>query len=199
MPDEATTPQMRQIPQPPQMPAHERLYTLGFPRLSRAARSFVDGFRRAHDPLASAVEAHFTLVFGCDQLTPSRYGSHVAEVAARSPAIGFSCRHAALGADDADDMAYVFLVPDRGHAALSLLHDRLYSGALAPHLRLDLLYTPHITIARTRDRRAAKRLCDALNADGVRLDGRLDQLAVGCMQGGMFRSLTSYQLMGGVR
>jgi hypothetical protein len=42
------------------------------------------------------------------------------------------------GADDEDETAYVFSVPDEGFSAVSILHDRLYTGILAPFLRLDI-------------------------------------------------------------
>jgi hypothetical protein len=58
-----------------------------------------------------------------------------------------------LGADESG--SYVFLVPDEGSGALSLLHDRLYSGLLAS-LRIDLPYVPHITIGRCSERQKAK-------------------------------------------
>ena len=53
------------------------------------------------------------------------------------------------GADEDRDTAFVFLVPDEGHARISLLHDRLYRGRLAPYLRLDVPFTPHINITQT--------------------------------------------------
>src|SRR5262245_22726723 len=59
---------------------------------------------------------------------------------------------------DSDVTADVFLVPDEGNSALSLLHDQLYTGPLVSHLRLDLQYVPHITIGTLSDREKAKRL-----------------------------------------
>ena len=36
----------------------------------------------------------------------------------------------------------------RGAASIRGLHDRLYTRSLLPHLRRDLAYEPHITLAR---------------------------------------------------
>src|SRR5262245_52203029 len=117
---------------------------------------FIRAFRARHDPeFCHLVAPHYTLAFGCEAIAEESYVQHVAEIAAATAPIRFACRYAALGADDVDDMAYVFLVPDEGNAAIARLHDRIYSGPLAPHLRLDLPYVPHITIGRTRDRRLA--------------------------------------------
>ena len=99
-----------------------------------------------------------------------------------------------LGADDEDERAYVFLVPDDGYATISRLHDALYAGPLASHLRLDLPYVPHITIGITDDRRCAKSLCDQLNADGVVIDGSLSELTVGRVHDARFESLSVHRL-----
>jgi hypothetical protein len=63
---------------------------------------------------------------------------------------------AMLGAEDGAETPYVFPVPDEGYSALSLLHDRLYSGPLVRCLRLDLMYVPHITIGTCAGRYEAK-------------------------------------------
>jgi hypothetical protein len=104
------------------------------------------------------------------------YLNHVGKTAATAAPITFHCRYAMLGAGDGDDTAYVFLVPDEGNGAISLLHDRLYTGALISKMRLDLEYIPHITIGRCSDRRHAKALCDSLNTQGVSIAGRIDEL-----------------------
>jgi 2'-5' RNA ligase len=39
----------------------------------------------------------------------------------------------------------------RGAAAVTQLHDKLYTRSLQPHLRRELPYEPHITIARNAD------------------------------------------------
>jgi 2'-5' RNA ligase len=39
----------------------------------------------------------------------------------------------------------------RGASAVNALHDKLYTRSLAPHLRRDLPYEPHITLARNAD------------------------------------------------
>jgi 2'-5' RNA ligase len=46
---------------------------------------------------------------------------------------------------------FVFLMVSRGAASVTALHDKLYTRSLAPHLRRDLPYAPHITLARHAD------------------------------------------------
>jgi 2'-5' RNA ligase len=172
-----------------------RLYTVAFPRFSDADAAFIEAFRAEHDAASHArITAHLTLVFGCAAVPEPAYLAHVQQVAKRTAPIPFRCRYAMLGADDENERANVFLVPDEGHAALSLLHDRLYTDPLVEHLRLDLPYTPHITIASLADRRHAKALCDTLNATGLDIHATVDALSVGSLEDGRFSVLTTLPL-----
>jgi len=154
-------------------------------------------FRRENSPAARfRIEPHFTLAFACSQVPEAQYTAHVAAVAAESKAISFVCRYAMLGADDEDDRAYVFLVPEEGFAAISMLHDHLHTGPLAPHLRLDLPYIPHITIGITTDRRRAKDLCDELNRQRVSVPGTIGAITVGTPKDGVVVALSEHRFDG---
>ena len=170
------------------------LYTIAYPQTSASAQAFLEGFRRQHDPQADLVAAHFTLVFGCAAIPQADYLAHVSAIARHTPAIHFHCRHAMLYAGGPDGMAYVFLVPDEGHSAMARLHDRLYTGVLAPHLRPEIPYVPHITVAATRDVAAAKALCDGLNQRGIDIAGEVRSLTVGALQGGQLRPVGKHPL-----
>jgi len=173
-----------------------RLLTIGYPEISAESAAFIDAFRQRHDAKRrAAVEAHFTLVFGCTAIGLREYTDHVAQIARTCRPITFACKYAMLGADDEDDTAYVFLVPDQGYADISLLHDRLYTSALQPHLRLELPYVPHITIGALRSRTEAKALCDELNHHGLLVEGRLTALTVGHVENQKFNNL-SVQVLG---
>lgn len=173
------------------------LYTLAYPVIKVADRQFLDVFRRTHDQdRARRVAPHFTLLFGCNALTEADYLQHVQSAAKACTALRFCCRYAMLGADDQDDTAYVFLVPDEGWSGLSLLHDRLYADAMAPRLRLDLPFVPHITIGSLKDRVAAKRLCDELNTMGLCVEGTVNELSVLAREGDALEPIASYPLQG---
>ena len=122
------------------------------------------------------------------------YCQHVEAVAKAARPISFRCGYAMLGADDVDDTAYVFLVPNEGNAEVSQLHDALYRGVLEPYLRLEFPYIPHVTVASTKDFRRAKQLCDRLNQDGVRVEGVLSSLTVGVLQSGKLQPLHCFAL-----
>jgi len=148
------------------------LYILCYPHLADADRKFIDRFRREHDiPFRDVVAPHFTLVFGCSDVPLSVCREHVATVARTQGPIAFSCRYAMLVGDDSSDNYYVFWVPDQGYSEISKLHDRLYRGPLAPYLRLDIPYIPHIGIATISDAARIKALCD--NVGTLKPYGRL--------------------------
>lgn len=171
------------------------LYTVAYLNVSTSAGAFFDAFRQEHDPHVDVVAPHFTLVFGCKAVPETAYNEHIASVAQSTKSIRFHCKYAMLGADVVDDTAYVFLVPDEGNGSISLLHDRLYTGVLAEHLRLEFPYIPHITVASTKDRKMAKSLCDSLNRVGVDVEGTLRSLTVGALKDGKLRFLAEHRLV----
>jgi len=175
------------------------LFTIACLDIPDAQRRFIDEFRQAHDPQAALVPPHFTLVFGCAAVDEATYLAHVESVAQAAAPIRFQCRCAMLGADASAERAFVYLVPDEGHAAITLLHDRLYGGPLASSLRLQLPYTPHVTIGSCADFRQAKAWCDGLNAQGVDVAGTLSALTVGTLRDGSFQVLRSFAMMDGER
>jgi len=172
-----------------------RLFTLAYPLLSAADRALIGAFRAEYDQFQMhVVEPHFTFVFGTTGVREDVYFKHVRRIAAASAAVTFHCRYAMLGADDSDVTAYVFLVPDEGNSALSLLHDQLYTGPLVSYLRLDLPYVPHITIGTLSDREKAKCLCDELNARGLSIAGKVESLTVAAMVDNKVQDLRSFAL-----
>jgi 2'-5' RNA ligase len=172
----------------------KHLYTVAYPLISDANRDLIEVFRSMHDPQRGVIAPHFTLMFGCNAVSEQEYLAHVALVAAQTRQIRFHCKYAMLGAGDDGETAHIFLVPDKGHSALSLLHDALYTGCLSPHLRLDLPYTPHITVGALKNRAHAKALCDELNGRRVDIEGLISTIHVGSLTDGVFGHHGAYAL-----
>ena len=132
-----------------------------FPAASTLAP--VERFRAAHDPLSAALPAHVTLVFPFESTLGSvQVAAHVRRAIARWPAL--PVRFEGLGHFHAD---WVYLRVTRGYAAVEALHDRLYRGALAPFLRRDLPYEPHLTIARATPALSSDALLEAARQAGL--------------------------------
>ena len=112
-----------------------------------AALERIEAFRAKHDPAAPLIPAHVSLVFPFPTaLTPLQLETHVRRVVAKWPPIAVAFRPIRIEANE-----FLFLMATRGAASISALHDRLYTRSFRPHLRRDLPYAPHITIARQAD------------------------------------------------
>lgn len=169
-----------------------KLYTVAFPTLSEDDARFIGAIRATHDRQASILGPHFTLLFGCEALDEASYLEHVRKIAASTAAFPFTCLEAE--SDDDDGRGVVVLVPDLGRGEITVLHDRLYTGPMAPHLRRDTHFVAHMTIGHAADAAAAAALCDALQADGVDVAGSIDALVVGCVEHGRFVELARFAL-----
>ncbi len=159
-----------------------QLFALAYLDLGPGDRAFIDAYRQDHDQAyVDVVAPHFTLVFGCDEISQDTFCSHVREVAKPFAPIKFVCRYAMLGVDHASPTGHVFLVPDEGYAQISLLHDALYTGPLKQFHRLDIPFTPHIAIGTLPTLQEAKVRCDALNREELEMRGRVTVVTVGAL------------------
>jgi 2'-5' RNA ligase len=131
----------RMPPRPP-LPRFAVAWFASFDGLDR-----IEAFRAKHDPMAGLVPAHLTLVFPFPTaLSRLQVETHVQRVASRWPPIPATFRGTRTEANE-----FLFLMASRGAASIQGLHDKLYTRSLAPHLRRDIAYEPHITLARQPD------------------------------------------------
>lgn len=164
------------------------LYAIAFPELPEHAQKWLADICKLYQNRATVrVDAHFTLVFGCDAVAPDEFTNHVAAIARAAAPIAFVCRRAVVHFEESIAAWYVFLIPEEGSAEILQLHDRLYSGVLSAHLRADLPYVPHITIAQGCTESEARALCARVESDEVELRGTLRAVVVGAVEGGSFQ------------
>ena len=167
-------------------PPLPRFAVAWFPRFDGIEK--IEAFRARHDPAASLIPAHLSLVFpfGASH-TRLQIETHVRRAISRWPPIPVAFRGVRIHANE-----FLFLMASRGAASITALHDKLYTRTLLPHLRRDLPYEPHVTIARHPDlprlERARDEAEDELRGEFeavlrevallvVRQDGRIDTLA----------------------
>lgn len=102
----------------------------------------MESIRRRHDPQASLIGAHVTLVFPFQsKLSVSALRAHLAECLR-----GVTPFHARFDNVTAADGEYVFLEPTRGGKQMVALHGRLHTGVLKEHLSAVHQYLPHVTL-----------------------------------------------------
>jgi 2'-5' RNA ligase len=119
---------------------------VAFPSLEDSERQWIESIRAKHDPQSGRIAAHFSLV------SPTVLSRHLIEtqaarVAAATEPIRVVLRRASVAPDSVGGGGHVFLMPEEGRDQIAQLHDRLYEGALQPHLRKDQPFRPHLTIA----------------------------------------------------
>jgi 2'-5' RNA ligase len=146
-------------------PPLPRFAVAWFPQFRDIER--IEEFRRRHDPMAPYIPAHLTLVFPFPTAhSRLQVQTHVQRVVSRWPPIPVGFRAVRLHANE-----FVFLMASRGAAAMTTLHDKLYTRSFQPHLRRDLPYEPHITIARNASFPALERaFSEAQDAFGPEFD-----------------------------
>jgi 2'-5' RNA ligase superfamily len=155
------------------------LLVLAYPRIKQADYDWIQSIRTQHDErYFSLVAPHFTLVFPVMGMEREAFSAHVRQQTTGVKSIPFVMRCAIVVEDDARQFSHVFLVPDEGFSEIVRLHDRLYNGALARELRLDITFIPHVGVGNNADARACKRVADELNAQDFRIAGTIDTLDV---------------------
>ncbi|MFC3226727.1 2'-5' RNA ligase family protein [Marinibaculum pumilum] len=171
------------------------LFVLAYPELAPEAASAIEALRRRHEPdRAALVAVHVTLVFGVAGIQVDALVAHAAAIAATERPFPFTLDSTEpfIGAGEAK----LFLRVGQGDDSFRRLHAGLYTGILAPHLRSDLPFEPHMTIATVRQ----PVTLDSAQTDAGRLDlplaGRVRALTVAALDGPVLRDLEQLSLAG---
>jgi len=152
-----------------------RLACVGYPTLDEADLRWIESFRARHDPQASRIGAHFTLIFPAE-LTAEPAGEHVSAILQGARSIPFVLRRAEPVPDAIAGGSHVFLVPDEGRDEIVVLHDQLYGGLLRPFLRPDMPFLPHITVGGAATFEQCQRLADELNREHLAVPGVIERV-----------------------
>lgn len=168
------------------------LAIVAYPQLSVDDRRWIEAFRGAHDPQSSLIAVHFTLVFPTD-VPMHDLVEHARAVLNGAQGFSFALGRARTVKSVVGHGAHVFLVPEQGAPQIIDLHDRLYSGLLEPHLRADIPFIPHITVAAHASVEECERLAAIVNAEARPIRGEISGVDV--VQGeGEARSLVHLEL-----
>jgi 2'-5' RNA ligase len=143
---------------------------IAYPQLADADYTWVQAIRQQYDPQVALVEPHITLVFPFTTIPHEHAVDHLLAVTREVRPISLIFRCAMVVKDDLSPLTHVFLVPDEGLGALVKLHNQLYTDILAPELRLDIPFVPHITIGGFTDPLLAKELADSINRENISIE-----------------------------
>jgi 2'-5' RNA ligase len=153
-----------------------RLAVVAYPTLNEADAAWLETVRLSHDPQASFIRAHFTLLFPCEA-DPDVVMGQAQRAVAGAPPIHFTAREFQAVRDRDNVGGHVFLVPAAGRLQFAAVHERLYSGVLREHLRA-VLFVPHITVGAAGDFQNCAALAAELAASGRLIRGTVGTASV---------------------
>lgn len=157
-------------------PAERRYAVIAEPALAAADRAWIEALRRRHDPIGQArVGPHLTLFFAAALADPAPLAEAAARVAKRHPSFALRLEPVVVLPDLAGG-AVVALAAAAGRGQILRLHDALYAGDLAGHLRADIVYEPHLTLGRRGAIEEARQLAAEIAAARRTIEGRIAAL-----------------------
>ncbi|CAM3118064.1 2'-5' RNA ligase family protein [Lactiplantibacillus plajomi] len=114
-----------------------------FPTIPPTVSATIYQIRQQYDPLAPHIRPHLSLVFPFESsLSDAQLTRLIRAMVAKLSPFELTLDH--LGTDH---HGYFWLRVTTGNLLLTQLHDQLYADAnLAPFLRSDLPYHPHLTL-----------------------------------------------------
>ena len=150
----------------------KKLAFVAYPVLAEVDRRWIESIRERHDPQASQIAPHFTLVFPVT-VAAEPVMDEASRFLMEGRPIPFVLRRAEAVADRIGEGCHLFLVPEEGREEIAALHDQLYEGVLRPYLRDDMPFLPHITVGACRDLGECQRLAETLNCEPLAVRGSL--------------------------
>ena len=173
------------------------LLAIAYPHLSSTDFEMIQSYRKEHDELYyNVVPPHFTLVFAVAGMSSADFTTEIKRQLFRVRVIPFAIRCATINKDAFSSYYHTFLVPDEGNGKIIKLHDKLYSGALSAHHRLDIDYIPHIGIGNSKDKIKCKRMVDEWNKKDFAISGALATVDIIRYENSIVTTIDTIELAG---
>lgn len=152
------------------------LAAVSYPELSLADKLWIDAYRKQHDDYYNLIDVHISFIFPIEYFDPQLFITEMEKQVEGTKEIPFIVRCATRNNDLTSDYWHVLLVPDEGFSDIVKLHDKLYSGLLAPFERLDLDFVPHLGIGNTKKPGECKRLVCEINSMNILIKGVINKI-----------------------
>jgi 2'-5' RNA ligase len=168
---------------------------VAYPSLAENDLEWIQKYREQNDPrYYTVVNPHITLVFAMSDIDKDSFIREVKEKITGITSFDIELNVATINQNDDGKYYHEFLVPDIGYSNIVKLHDRLYSGLFAPHLRYDIDFIPHIGIGNSDEASISKQRIDELNTEGVSIPGRVDSVDIIEYKDGVVTSVEKIRL-----
>lgn len=171
-------------------------FALCYPEFAEEDRERIKAIRARYDPDCDLIGPHVTLVFDTGGVSREGFVSHVRSTISDQSEISFVLRRATVVKSSCGDDRSIFLVPDEGYNDIVRLHDRLYTGVLADHLRPDIPYIPHITVGVVDNPESGRKIVDEINRKEPAIPGRIRSIDIAYYDGGRVNTIEKIDLIG---
>jgi len=170
------------------------LVAFSYPRLEKQDFDFIQSIRAEYEPNYSLLNPHVTFVFETDEVEQGVFLEHLRPLITATPVIDFVMRSVSLIRDVDRERWFLLLTADEGFSSIVRLHDRLYTGVLAPQLRTDIPFIPHITLGVFADWMRGAGVRDELNAKSLAIGGQVTSILIADYRTNVLRPITEITL-----
>jgi 2'-5' RNA ligase len=168
---------------------------IAYPDLEAADFEWIQDYRQKYDSrYFSVVDPHITLVFAIHNIEQGAFVNEVTQRLQGVKAFDFTIKVTTINQDDSGDYYHEFLVPDEGYSDIVKMHDKLYAGLFADHLRYDIDFIPHIGIGNSENVADSKSRVDKLNSQDLMIKGRVSAVDIVEYKDGVVKTLQKIQL-----
>ena len=152
---------------------------IAYPELNQIDYEWIQKYRKKYDKLYfDLVKPHITLVFAISDISKDDFIQECTSQLKDVKAFDFVSKVATINLDDSGNYYHEFLVPDDGCSSVIKLHDKLYSGLFAKHLRYDIDYIPHIGIGNSKNVQESKNRVDYLNKQDFKINAKVSSVDI---------------------
>lgn len=167
---------------------------IAYPEFEKSDFDWIQEYRQKHDRQHTFVEPHITLVFAVQDVEQDTFINEIEDKLTGFQSFDFIIRVATINKDNSGNYFHEFLVPDEGFSNVVKLHDRLYSGSLADHLRHDIDFIPHISIGDSENVSDSRQRVDELNYQSLEVKARISTVDIIEFKDGAVTTIRKVQL-----
>ena len=152
---------------------------IAYPELNQIDYEWIQEYRKKNDKLYfDVVQPHITLVFAISDILIDGFINECTGKLKEAKAFNFISKVATINLDESGNYYHEFLVIDDGCSRVIKLHDKLYSGLFAKHLRHDIDYIPHIGIGNSNNVNESKKRVDDLNKQDFTVKAKVSSVDI---------------------
>lgn len=142
----------------------QKLAVVYFPKIELAK---INNFREKYDPNWYIIPPHITIVSPVSGISENQLIEHIETLIKGIQPFSIHLTRLTKTFDDC-----LFLLAKEGNEKIANLHDKLYSGILAPYLQTDITFVPHVTLGffRTKDNNFDEKLYAKASAEAQDLN-----------------------------